>query len=121
MGLKGVGDVTGGTKKKKKKKKKKRRKEKAANAVVGEIVDGERAEEVYDGESTLGYVIRDEDGPPADRRTKAERRYEQTVAQRELEAVKKAAGTTHRERVKDFNEKLASMSEHHDIPKVGPG
>ena len=31
------------------------------------------------------------------------------------------AELTHKEKVRMFNEKLARLSEHHDIPKVGPG
>lgn len=29
--------------------------------------------------------------------------------------------STHKERVQKFNEYLAKLSDHHDIPKVGPG
>jgi protein FAM32A len=32
--------------------------------------------------------------------------------------VKKLAGKTHKDRVHDFNAKLETLSEHHDIPKV---
>ena len=32
--------------------------------------------------------------------------------------VKKLAGKTHKDRVHEFNSKLESLSEHHDIPKV---
>jgi protein FAM32A len=35
--------------------------------------------------------------------------------------VDKLADTTHKERVNQFNAKLEALSEHHDIPKVGPG
>ncbi len=43
------------------------------------------------------------------------------LTRREKEEIEKAAGKTHRDKVKEFNEKLANMSEHYDIPKVGPG
>ena len=42
-------------------------------------------------------------------------------AMREKEAIERLASKTHKEKVQEFNEKLASLSEHHDIPKVGPG
>jgi hypothetical protein len=32
--------------------------------------------------------------------------------------VKKLAGKTHKDRVHEYNTKLESLSEHHDIPKV---
>ena len=34
------------------------------------------------------------------------------------EKIKREAGKTHKDRVHEFNAKLESLSEHHDIPKV---
>jgi protein FAM32A len=67
-----------------------------------------------------GYILPD---PPktADRRTEAEKKHAARVAQLEEERLRKHATKGYRDRVKDFNEHLASLSEHHDIPKVGPG
>ena len=31
------------------------------------------------------------------------------------------ASKSHRDRVREFNEYLTNLTEHHDIPKVGPG
>ncbi|GLI67360.1 hypothetical protein VaNZ11_011538 [Volvox africanus] len=56
-----------------------------------------------------------------DHRTEAEKRYEGRFRKVEEQMCKKAASKSHRERVKEFNEYLAQLSEHHDIPKVGPG
>ena len=56
-----------------------------------------------------------------DRRTAAERKYDDIQAKRAAEKTKKMALKSHRERVAEFNAHLASLSEHHDIPKVGPG
>lgn len=109
--LKGGCDLSGITKKKKKKKKK-------SSSSSSRRVEAE-AEERVGVASTGGYVITDEG--PQDRRTDAEKRHEQRLQRREEEEIAKAAGKTHRERVKEFNEKLANMSEHYDIPKVGPG
>ncbi|URE40307.1 hypothetical protein MUK42_34713, partial [Musa troglodytarum] len=53
--------------------------------------------------------------------TPAERRY---IDQRERINVKRLAKTankSHRDRIQDFNQYLANLSEHYDIPKVGPG
>jgi protein FAM32A len=38
-----------------------------------------------------------------------------------MERVAKQAAQSHRDRVAEFNQKLENLSEHHDIPKVGPG
>eukprot|EP00455_Lapot_gusevi_P039098 TRINITY_DN4381_c0_g1_i1.p1 TRINITY_DN4381_c0_g1~~TRINITY_DN4381_c0_g1_i1.p1 ORF type:complete len:112 (+),score=31.76 TRINITY_DN4381_c0_g1_i1:67-402(+) len=56
-----------------------------------------------------------------DRRTKAERRFEEAVAKREAELIEKKITKTHRQKIEEFNQYLANMSEHYDIPKVGPG
>ena len=57
----------------------------------------------------------------ADRRTPAERSYDEAMAKREGERVKKHADKSHRQRVAEFNTYLSKLTEHHDIPKVGPG
>ena len=56
-----------------------------------------------------------------DRRTAAERKYDEVQTKRAADKTKKMALKSHRERVAEFNAHLASLSEHHDIPKVGPG
>ena len=58
---------------------------------------------------------------PVDGRTEAQRRHDEIVAAREAERIAALASKSHQERVAEFNEKLAQLSEHHDIPKVGPG
>lgn len=59
--------------------------------------------------------------PPADTRTEAQRRHDAAMAAREAARIRALAAQSHRERVDAFNAHLASLSEHHDIPKVGPG
>lgn len=59
--------------------------------------------------------------PPADTRTDAQKKHDAAVAAREAERVAALAARSHQERVAEFNDKLARLSEHHDIPKVGPG
>ncbi|KAK4757914.1 hypothetical protein SAY87_019215 [Trapa incisa] len=56
-----------------------------------------------------------------DRLTPAERRYLQRRAQIEMERLAKTASKSHRDRIHEFNQYLANLSEHYDIPKVGPG
>merc|ERR1711907_322934 len=50
--------------------------------------------------------------------TDSEYRFEMERRKREAEAMKDKAKTTHRERVKDFNEKLDALPQHFDLPKV---
>lgn len=71
-------------------------------------------------ETREGYIL---EGQPdtTDRRTAAEKRYDEKMAKRERERVAKAASKSHRERVNEFNTYLQNLSEHHDIPRVGPG
>jgi protein FAM32A len=43
------------------------------------------------------------------------------VRKTEEKRIYEAASKTHREKVKEFNQYLNELSEHNDIPKVGPG
>ncbi|KAH7886122.1 hypothetical protein F5I97DRAFT_1927995 [Phlebopus sp. FC_14] len=56
-----------------------------------------------------------------DRKTDAERRFEEVQRRRLAQKVAKLARKTHKDRVNELNAKLEALSEHHDIPKVGPG
>ncbi|XP_010089173.2 protein FAM32A-like [Morus notabilis] len=53
--------------------------------------------------------------------TSAERRYIEQREQIDTHRLAKTANKSHRDRIQDFNQYLANMSEHYDIPKVGPG
>ncbi|KAF9502392.1 DUF1754-domain-containing protein [Pleurotus eryngii] len=55
------------------------------------------------------------------RKTKAEERFEEVQKRRLAQKVAKLAHKTHKDRVSEFNTHLELLSEHHDIPKVGPG
>lgn len=56
-----------------------------------------------------------------DRLTPAERRYLERGQQLEAKGLLKNARESHRDRIQKFNLYLANLSEHYDIPKVGPG
>ena len=56
-----------------------------------------------------------------DLRTAAEKRYDEQMQQTQEKLIHKMASRSHRDKVRDFNEYLSKLSEHHDIPKVGPG
>mmetsp|Transcript_6776 Transcript_6776/g.14977 ORF Transcript_6776/g.14977 Transcript_6776/m.14977 type:complete len:145 (+) Transcript_6776:236-670(+) len=126
--------TSGGVKKKKKKDKDK---EEGLALTIPEGQDGNEVLETVSPGGTTRAVIKDskedelrkalhgyelpEPSENEDRRTAAERKFEERVRKLEEERLRKLAGKSHRDRVKEFNEHLAKLSEHHDIPKVGPG
>lgn len=61
-------------------------------------------------------------GPPLPRRkTAAELKFEEAHRKRLEAQAEKVASKTHKEKVAEFNAYLEKLSEHHDLPKVGPG
>lgn len=102
--------TAGGVKKKKKKK-----------ASTGEAGDNEETPAETKKVSKLGGYELSPPSKDEDRRTEAQRRHDERMAKLEEERLRKVAAKGYRDRVKEFNEHLASLSEHHDIPKVGPG
>ena len=57
-----------------------------------------------------------------DARTAAERAYDDAYRRsHERKMIEDMASKSHKDKVREFNEKLSKLSEHHDIPKVGPG
>ncbi|EEH09412.1 hypothetical protein HCBG_02949 [Histoplasma capsulatum G186AR] len=54
-------------------------------------------------------------------KTEAERRYEEARRKRLDERFKREGFKTHKERVEELNRYLSNLSEHHDMPRIGPG
>ncbi|KAG0044618.1 hypothetical protein BGZ83_010160 [Gryganskiella cystojenkinii] len=54
-------------------------------------------------------------------RTAAELKFLEVQRKRQEEKVQKSAMKSHKEKVAELNRKLEEMTEHYDIPKVGPG
>eukprot|EP01091_Cochliopodium_minus_P000296 TRINITY_DN1029_c0_g1_i1.p1 TRINITY_DN1029_c0_g1~~TRINITY_DN1029_c0_g1_i1.p1 ORF type:complete len:119 (+),score=47.07 TRINITY_DN1029_c0_g1_i1:99-455(+) len=54
-------------------------------------------------------------------KTEAEKNFEMTQKLRKREKIEKLANKSYRDKLKDYNSFLDTLSEHHDIPKVGPG
>jgi len=54
-------------------------------------------------------------------KTEAERRYEEQRRKRLEERLKREGVKTHKERVEELNRYLSGLSEHHDMPRIGPG
>ncbi|KAK4389051.1 putative protein C31G5.21 [Sesamum angolense] len=65
--------------------------------------------------------VHNEEPDQDERLTPAERRYLERWQKIELERLAKIAKKSHRDRIQEFNQYLANLSEHYDIPKVGPG
>ncbi|KAI9245900.1 hypothetical protein BDA99DRAFT_272161 [Phascolomyces articulosus] len=93
--------------KKKKKKKSKSEKEKLERALWEDKVGGGS-----DGKHQRFTAFE---------KTEAEKKFEETQRKRQMDRVSKAAAKSHKEKVSEFNNKLEQLSEHYDIPKVGPG
>ena len=98
----------------KKKKKKKKKKTKCKKRDYVEL--NETDEEEDDGLETKMKEER-----KLDTRTEAEKAHEERSRQQRRKRIVEQAELSHKDKVKLFNEKLAKLSEHHDIPKVGPG
>ncbi|KAF7303176.1 hypothetical protein MKEN_01281300 [Mycena kentingensis (nom. inval.)] len=114
--LKG-GVAEGGVKKKKKKSKPKAETDERAKEILREEIAAASS-------SSRPGSGSNSPGPSAttnDRKTDAERRFEQVQRRRLEQRVAKVAAKSHKDRVSEFNAHLESLSEHHDIPKVGPG
>jgi protein FAM32A len=54
-------------------------------------------------------------------KTEAERRHDEIRRKRLEEKFKKEGVKTHKEKVEELNKYLSGLSEHHDMPKIGPG
>ncbi|KAA8894451.1 hypothetical protein FN846DRAFT_973889 [Sphaerosporella brunnea] len=63
----------------------------------------------------------DEEGDPWAGKTEAERRFEQRRQEQLEKRLAKGGIKSHKERVEEYNKYLASLSEHHDMPRIGPG
>lgn len=105
-------------------KKKKKKKSVDSKAVALAETEGKDAEQL-DKKAELAKVIHGyeiaERGEEEDRRTATEKRRDEKMAKVEEERLRRMAQKTHRERINEFNTYLTELSEHHDIPKVGPG
>lgn len=83
-----------------------------------EVLTDSNKEEVSDANKSI------EDGSSTNwdnNLTPAERRYMEERERIDSQKLAKTSNKSHRDRIEDFNQYLANMSEHYDIPKVGPG
>ncbi|CAK5264505.1 unnamed protein product [Mycena citricolor] len=113
--LKGVAE--GGIVKKKKKKSKSKATEIESGAVSDLIEQAANPSRSNPGSGSSTPAVRNSET----KKTDAERRFEEVQKRRLERRIAKVAHKTHKERVSELNAHLESLSEHHDIPKVGPG
>ncbi|KAK8041192.1 hypothetical protein PG994_014199 [Apiospora phragmitis] len=67
-----------------------------------------------------------DDDRPVEYKTEAERRHEEFQRKKLLKLSESSSSRpellkTHKERVEELNTYLSKLSEHHDMPKIGPG
>jgi protein FAM32A len=55
------------------------------------------------------------------KKTEAEKRHDEYRRKRLEEKLKREGVKTHKEKVEELNKYLSGLSEHHDMPKIGPG
>ncbi|KAH6673127.1 hypothetical protein B0J14DRAFT_639095 [Halenospora varia] len=56
-----------------------------------------------------------------DGKTASERAYEETRRKRLADRLARDGPKTHKQRVEELNKYLSNLSEHHDMPRIGPG
>jgi len=113
--LKGV--ASGGIKKKKKKKSTAAA---SSSAPKSEPVNTE-PEASIPHEKQPSVAPEEGDDDPYAGKTEAERRFERRRRQMMEKRLAKEGVKSHKERVEEYNKYLASLSEHHDMPRIGPG
>ncbi|ODM16685.1 hypothetical protein SI65_07650 [Aspergillus cristatus] len=113
--------VSDGRVEKKKAKKAKKKKEAAGAASGSEVVPTEGTTPEDGGEKGRGNEYGSETGTVGVGKTETERKYEEVRRKRLQERLKRDGYKTHKERVEELNKYLSGLTEHHDMPKIGPG
>ncbi|OQO10012.1 hypothetical protein B0A48_04367 [Cryoendolithus antarcticus] len=91
--------------------------ERDAGALERALADEEKSAELAQPEQ----LERPAQQGRGDGKTETQRRHEETRRKRLDERLKKEGVKTHKERVEALNKYLSGLSEHHDMPRIGPG
>ncbi|KAI0024395.1 hypothetical protein F4780DRAFT_775787 [Xylariomycetidae sp. FL0641] len=120
-----------GAKVQKSSKKKKKNKDKAAkdkSAELEQALAGKKAsdEDKPEPPPTTAAAAADDDDDAMEHKTEAERRHAEFTRKKLLKMLEDPTTAselrkTHKERVEGLNTYLSKLSEHHDMPKIGPG
>ncbi|RAL17120.1 DUF1754 domain-containing protein [Aspergillus homomorphus CBS 101889] len=125
--LKGSKVADGRVEKKKKKKQQKESKKASSDRDTEQQQQQEQPDETTTRESSRvppeEAERQDESSPGVESagKTEAERKHEEMRKKRLQERLKREGVKTHKERVEELNKYLSRLSEHHDMPKIGPG
>ncbi|KAK4546804.1 hypothetical protein LTR36_001536 [Oleoguttula mirabilis] len=80
------------------------------------------AEEEQEGDAGGDVVAKQRESETKDYgKTEAQRRHEERRRKRLDERLQREGIKTHKERVEELNKYLSNLSEHHDMPRIGPG
>ncbi|KAF2502382.1 DUF1754-domain-containing protein [Lophium mytilinum] len=93
--------------------------------------DPDKQRQPKSSDTDLQAILASEDGPTSmalaqasvgrHDKTEAERRHDERRRRRLDERLKREGVKTHKERVEELNRYLSGLSEHHDMPRIGPG
>jgi len=122
-GLKLKGSKPSGVSKSKKKKKSKKAEESDSVKLQDALAEEDRKAlaEDEDAEKSGKKVAIDEEGDIDDGKTPAQRRHEEMRRKRLDERLEREGVKSHKEKVEELNKYLSKLSEHHDMPRIGPG
>ena len=76
---------------------------------------------VVDGQDVMPGAGAEDEMVAKNLKTEAERRHDEQRRKRLEDRLKKEGVKTHKQRVEELNRYLSGLSEHHDMPKIGPG
>ncbi|KAG8626815.1 hypothetical protein KVT40_005760 [Elsinoe batatas] len=74
-----------------------------------------------DADSTAVSKDRNGSGSRNTKKTETERKHEEVRRKRLEDKLRKEGVKTHKEKVEELNKYLSGLSEHHDMPRIGPG
>ncbi|XP_059276300.1 uncharacterized protein LOC132030611 [Lycium ferocissimum] len=105
---------------------KKKKKNKHQYDLVTQVPGGNnavRANQLEDeiDDSYLDSGMKEQAAKNNDHLTPAERKYLEQWEKLNIKRLTKEVTKSHRDRIQEFNRYLANLTEHYDIPKVGPG
>ncbi|KAI9648041.1 hypothetical protein NHQ30_002669 [Ciborinia camelliae] len=89
---------------------------------TGNAGEGARKGDKEDGVTGLSEEqLRELDARDQSGKTASERAHEEMRRRRLNDRLKREGVKTHKERVEELNRYLSTLSEHHDMPRIGPG